>query len=269
MRRAAIIRGQALFSCARGIGNTSAVFASSREATVARMATWSCVEQMRVGEEVTGERCCYEGTRSCRRCRLSRRSPVRSSASRLPAGVRDRDPGDAPEMCLLRDDSVDAGLDCCEKCVPDVDVVAVPDLVGGQRPLEGVHLPGPLRLRKTVVTGVSVPAAAPHHRRRRPPVADVTGFVLCRREGAGVRGVDREWRVTAGDSTLTAGAVIQRRDEMGVFAVRTAIWVFRRLNDSSAGNAGTSIITGSLLARALRSLILLYICVLVQLLPSY
>jgi len=61
MRRAAIIRGQALFSCARGIGNTSAVFASSREATVARMATWSCVEQMRVGEEVTEERCCYEG----------------------------------------------------------------------------------------------------------------------------------------------------------------------------------------------------------------
>lgn len=80
-----------------------------------------------------------------------------------------------------------------------------------EHPRERLHLSGPLSLLQTVVAEV-LPPAAPSHRRRRPPTADVAGLVLSDREGDVVRGVDRGRRMTAEFSTLTAGAVIERCD---------------------------------------------------------
>jgi len=125
---------------------------------------------------------------------------------------------------------------------------------------EGLHFSGPLRFLEAVITEV-FPPAAPFDRRRRPPAADVAGLVFLHREGDVVGGVDRWRRMTAGFSTLTAGAVIQRRQYWMFFTVWTAMPGFLLLNDSSAGNTGTPVITGRHLVGALRSLILLYMCV--------
>jgi len=70
------------------------------------------------------------------------------------------------------------------------------------------------------------------------------------------------------DLLLAATAVIQRTENRREFPVLPMILDFPGLDGSNVGNTGTPIGTRSCFVRALRSLILLYICVPVQYLPS-
>lgn len=96
-----------------------------------------------------------------------------------------------------------------------------------------------------------------------PPPADVAGLTLHRREGDGVAGVDQWWRMTAGDSTLTAPAVIEPAKNRRGSPILLVIRGFPILTDSNVENTGTSIVTRSRIMRALRSPILLYIYVII------
>ena len=63
-----------------------------------------------------------------------------------------------------------------------------------QNPRERLHLRWPLCLTEAVVAEI-LPAAAPLHGGCRPLPADMTGFVLCHREGEVVPGVHRSTRL--------------------------------------------------------------------------
>jgi len=132
---------------------------------------------------------------------------------------------------------------------------------------ERLRLRRPSCLLQAIVAEVEPPTAPSH--RRRPPAADVAGLVLLHREGDVVGGVDRRWRVTAGFSTLTAVTVIQRRENWFIFIIQVTIRDFLILNDSSTENTGTPAATATPIACALRSLILLYRYVHVQVHTPY
>lgn len=75
--------------------------------------------------------------------------------------------------------------------------------------------------------------------------------------------VENDSTFTAGDSMFTAGAVTQWTKNRGGFWIPPVIRDFSVLSDSNVGNTGTPVAAGSRLVRALRSFILLYICVII------
>ncbi len=92
----------------------------------------------------------------------------------------------------------------------------------------------------------------------------MTGVILHHRQGDVVTGVHRWWRVTAVFSTLTAGAVNERAKKLRGFPILLVIRDVLILSDSKVGNTGTPVFTASRLVRALRSFILLYMCVIIE-----
>jgi len=135
---------------------------------------------------------------------------------------------------------------------------------GIQHPGQGLHQRRPLRSLQAVIAEVPLRTTTPSHRRRRTAAAEVTGFVLCHRQGDVVTGVRRWWRVTAVFSTLTAGAVNEWAKNLRGFQILLVIRDVLILSDSNFGNTGTPVVTASRLVRALRSFILLYMYVIIE-----
>ena len=114
-------------------------------------------------------------------------APLRALPHPRPRILLPDEPGvaDLADLCLRR--AVDRSSPVADRAPPELDLRAL-KRSRVKHPGERLAPCRPLRSFQAVVAEVLPPA--PQNRRRRPAAADVAGFVLLRREGDVVAGVD-------------------------------------------------------------------------------